>query len=111
MSTNSNSVRRFGAHQNKLSFPQVAIRFADILDKVILNKDRHCWSATCNRVAVSKLIEDLSNSEGRRDAQGSIHIQEGPPVNQSLSRFSTCSRVGYRTRNAATYFNKCTSAA
>jgi hypothetical protein len=44
-----------------------------------LNKDRHRWSATCNRVAASKLLEDFTNFRCWREAESSIRIQEGPP--------------------------------
>jgi hypothetical protein len=40
-----------------------------------LNKDRHRWSATCNRVAASKLIEDFTNFRCWREAESSIRIQ------------------------------------
>jgi len=37
-----------------------------------LNKDRHCWSATCNPVAASKLHGDFTNFQIRREAESSI---------------------------------------
>jgi hypothetical protein len=66
-----------------------------------LNKDRHRWSATYNRVAASKLLEDFTNFWSWREAESSIRIQEGPPVKSNIYRRLPCSPSRRRTRYAS----------
>jgi hypothetical protein len=62
-------------------------------------KDRHRWSATCYRVAASKLLEDFTNFRSWREAESSIRIQEGPPANRWLNE--SRSRSPHQKRRAS----------
>jgi hypothetical protein len=48
-------------------------------DEVQCEPSCHRWSAMCNRVATSNLLEDFTNFRSWRDAESSICIQEGGP--------------------------------